>query len=564
MMRETLRFLASPVTGLQSAVYILAASALSSSLLALVRDRLFAHTFGAGAELDLYYAAFRIPDLLFVATGALVSVYILIPELLRRDSNQQNEYVDTIVIGFSGLATLLCALAALFAPSILIKLFPTLAEGHLGELTALTRIMLLQPILLGLSNILAAITQIRGRYLLYAISPILYNIGIIGGLLILYPILGLPGLAWGVVLGSLLHVGIQIPSVVDDGFLRSVPRFRVPRALLETVSVSIPRALALSMNQVTFIGLLSIASSFATGSIAVFMFAFNLMSVPLAVIGASYSVAAFPTLASALSLGKMAEFIDYVSKAARYVLFWSLPALGLIIVLRAHLVRVVLGSGSFDWTDTRLTAAVFALLSISLAAQGLTLLLTRAYYAAGRTFVPFLIAVVSSIGTILLALYLANLVNAANVLSVVQSAMRLEGVSGSSVIVLGFSYAAISILSTLMLLGHFEWRFPGLIARILEALWQAILAALAAALASYGVLVLVGPLTLSSTLLSVFLRGFAAGLVGLSTAAIVYALLQNREFAETVAGIRAKFWKEPAPPLQPIASAEEISPSSPQ
>src|SRR3972149_3818672 len=100
MMRETLRFLASPVRGLQAAVYVLAASALLSSVLALVRDRLFAHTFGAGVELDLYYAAFRIPDLIFVGTGALVSVYILIPELAKRDESSQRRYIDTVIAGF--------------------------------------------------------------------------------------------------------------------------------------------------------------------------------------------------------------------------------------------------------------------------------------------------------------------------------------------------------------------------------------------------------------------------------------------------------------------------------
>src|SRR3989344_1779466 len=174
-------------------------------------------------------------------------------------------------------------------------------------------------------------------------------------------------------------------------------------AFLETVAISIPRTLTLSMNQLAFVGLTVLAAALSEGSIAVFMFAFNLMSVPLVVIGASYSVAAFPTLASALSKGRVSEFIEYVATAARYVLFWSLPAVALIVVLRAHIVRVVLGSGSFDWTDTRLTAAVFAILILSLAAQGLSLLLTRAYYAAGRTFVPFFISVGSCAATIILA-----------------------------------------------------------------------------------------------------------------------------------------------------------------
>ncbi len=565
MMRETLRFLASPVRGLQAAVYVLAASALLSSLLALVRDRLFAHTFGAGTELDLYYAAFRIPDFLFVMTGSLVSVYILIPELLRRSADKQKDYIDTVVLGFSALAVVLSSIVAFLAPSLLEMLFPQfVALGHLPTLTTLTRIMLLQPVFLGLSNILASITQTRGRYILYAASPLLYNLGIIFGLLALYPFFGLAGLAWGVVLGASLHLGIQFPSIVGEGFFRSIPRFGERFALLQTAMISIPRALTLSMNQVTFTGLTALASGLSAGSIAVYIFGFNLVSVPLSVIGASYSVAAFPTLASALAEGRTREFIEYVSTAARYILFWSLPAIGLIIVLRAHIVRVILGSGSFDWTDTRLTAAVFALLSISLAAQALMLLLARAYYAAGRTFVPFFIAVASTALTMYLALLLTGQFADADMLRFVERVMRLEDVPGSTIVALPIAFSLVSIGAVIALMIHFERRFGGFFSLIKVSLMQTVLAGTGAALAAYAALVVVGPLTLSSTLASVLLRGLAGGITGIAAAVLVYAILRNREYEETVAAIHGRLWRVPLPKTQPIASAEEIGPSSPQ
>ncbi|MBI2611004.1 hypothetical protein HYW60_03680 [Candidatus Kaiserbacteria bacterium] len=564
-MRETLRLLASPVRGLQTAVYVLAISALLSSLLALVRDRLFAHTFGAGAELDLYYAAFRIPDFLFVTIGSLVSVYILIPELSRRSLERQKDYIDTIVLGFSSLAVALSLGAAFLAPSLIAALFPQfLALGYHESLTMLSRIMLLQPILLGLSNILASITQTRGRYLLYAISPLLYNLGIIVGLLALYPSLGIVGLAWGVVLGASLHLGIQLPSIVGEGFFRSFPKFRDGIALLQTAAISIPRALTLSMNQVTFTGLISLASGLSVGSIAVYIFGFNLASVPLSVIGASYSVAAFPTLASALANGRTREFVEYVATAARYILFWSLPALGLIVVLRAHIVRVVLGSGSFDWTDTRLTAAVFALLSISLAAQALLLLLTRAYYAAGRTFVPFFIAILSTGLTLVLASRFSSALSDTALLSFIERVLRLDDVPGSSIVALPIAFSLVSVASAVALVIHFEQRFGGFFSLIKVSLMHAVLAGIGAAIIAYATLTLVGPLTLSSTLLSVFLRGLAGGIAGICGAVLVYAFLNNREYLETVSAIRGRLWRAPLPQAQPIASAEEIGPSSPQ
>jgi peptidoglycan biosynthesis protein MviN/MurJ (putative lipid II flippase) len=263
-------------------------------------------------------------------------------------------------------------------------------------------------------------------------------------------------------------------------------------------------------------------------------------------------------------MGKVAEYIEYVSTAARYVLFWSLPTIALIIVLRAHMVRTVLGSGSFDWTDTRLTAAVFALLSLSLAVQGLSLLLTRAYYAAGRTFVPFLVAVGSCIGTISLAWGLVHALGSSSILRGLEAIMRLEDVPGSAVLALPVAYAFASVVATCVLVALFEMRFRGFFSRIIRTLFQSCLAAVGAGFFAYITLMLLGPLTLSSTLLSVMLRGATAGIVGIAGAAIVYALLRNREFLETVAVARGRLWSSPAPSAQPISSAEEVSASSPQ
>ena len=554
--------LAAEVRGLQRAVYILALFALLSSLLALLRDRLFAHLFGAGTTLDLYYAAFRIPDFLFVIMGALVSVYILIPELARRTEREQRDYIDTIVVGFSALAAVACTLAAILAPHILTILFPQFVEsGLLPTLTALSRILLLQPILLGLSNIFGAITQSRHRYVLYAISPLLYNVGIIAGALMLYPVMGIAGLAWGVVGGALLHACIQIPSILHDGFFRSLPRLGDVRTLFSTIRISIPRALALSMSQLAFIGLIALAGLLSAGSIATFMFAYNLQAVPLSIIGASYSVAAFPGLAAALAGGERARFIQYVATAARYVVFWSLPATTLIIVLRAHIVRVILGSGAFNWTDTRLTAAAFALFTLALVAQGLMLLIVRAYYAAGRTFTPFIVSTGVALATVLLGAASVGALNISFVRVAAEGLLRVVDVPGSHVLGLAFAYAFAAILGTVVLLVHFEYRFRGFLRHVGLSWLQALCAAIGAGIAAYAVLHVVGPITLSSTLLTVFVRGFAAGVVGLCAGAAVYAILGNREFEETIATIknRIPYGKRAAATLRPdvVAATEE-------
>lgn len=559
------QFLATEVRGLQAAVYVLALSAVLSSLLALVRDRLLAHAFGASTSLDLYYAAFRIPDLLFVATGALVSVYILIPELAKRSEAAQKDYIDTILVGFSLLAVGTSVLAAFFAPFLISHLFPQFtASGFAPTLVLLTRIMLLQPILLGLSNIFAAITQSKHRYALYSLSPLLYNLGIIVGILVLYPLWGLPGLAWGVVLGAALHVGIQVPSMFADGFLHRMPRIFERGAITQTFAISVPRALALSMSQLTFLGLTVLAGGLSAGSIAIFMFAYNLESVPLAIIGASYSVAAFPTLAQALSRGEREAFIEHISNAARYVVFWSLPALSLLIVLRAHVVRVVLGSGAFDWTDTRLTAATLAVLSLALAAQGLMLLLVRGYYAAGRTFMPFAVNLGTTVGTLGLGVLLVHALDDRVLLSFMQQLLRIQDIPGGNVLALAFAYASVTIVGAIVLTLHFNYRFPGFLTRVARGWGESVLAALAGGFGAYAMLSLLGPLTLASTTASVFTKGFAAGVVGIIVSALVYKIMRNREYQETVLAIRARVLRRPdsgLPRITVAAPAEETGPA---
>lgn len=561
------RFLSAEVLGLQAAVYMLAGSALLSSLLALLRDRLLANAYGAGTILDLYYAAFRIPDLIFVATAALVSVYVLIPELARRDTIAQRRYIDTVLVGFSLLAIVVSGLAALIAPSILPVLFPNLVSGGAdGTLVSLTRIMLMQPILLGFSNIFAAITQSRHRYMLYSISPLLYNLGIIGGVVALYPAFGITGLAWGVVAGAFLHMAVQVPSVMSDGFFRGIPRIHDVKALIETAAISIPRALALSMNQVAFIGLTALAGLLASGSIAVFMFAYNLQAVPLSIIGASYSVAAFPTLALAFSRGERGLFIEHIASAARYIFFWSLPAVALAIVLRAHVVRVVLGSGAFDWTDTRLTAAAFAIFSVSLAAQSLQLLLVRGYYAAGRTFVPFFVSLLTAVGAVGLGALLVGIFVNETASHFTQALLRVAGVPGSRVLTLAFAYAFVAILGAIVLTIHFERRFRGFIALVLPSWFESLAAALATGAVAYLSLTLAGPIGFASTTLSVFTRGFIAGVCGVTAGALVYALMGNREYRETAASIRGRLWREAVQPEDGalVVTAEEGTPTTPQ
>jgi putative peptidoglycan lipid II flippase len=365
---------------LHEAALLMAVFALLSQVLALFRDRLLASHFGAGEALDVYYAAFRIPDIIFVSVASLAAVTVLVPFLfqkLEEDPTRKaaRRFMDDVFTTFLVVLVLTIILAAIFVPYVTHWIVPGFSSEAQEEFVLLTRILLLSPLLFGVSNLLGTITQSFGRFFVFALGPVLYNIGIISGIVIAEPIWGIRGVAYGVIMGACAHMLIQIPVVYREGLLPRLtlrPRLREIRRVVVT---SLPRTLALASAQIAATILVGLASIMEKGSIAVFTLALNLQSIPLAIVGVSYSVAAFPALAKLFTKGEHDEFLKEITTAARHIVFWSLPATVLFVVLRAQVVRTAFGAGQFDWTATRLVAAALALFAISVVAQSLMLLL---------------------------------------------------------------------------------------------------------------------------------------------------------------------------------------------
>lgn len=547
MVKRVFNFVYKEVRGLHQAAYILALFSIGSQLLAIVRDRLLAHTFGAGTQLDLYYAAFRIPDLLFVLFASILSVYVLLPFVTKKNETEGEDagarVLSQVFTLFLGSYAVVAALLAVFAPYYVPKLFPGL-EGHFELLVTLIRILLLQVLLLGISNLCGVVTQISHRFVLYAVSPLFYNIGIILGIVVLYPMFGLAGAVSGVVLGALGHLLIQVPFVA-----KSQQRFRFTTninwsLILEIFRVSIPRALTLSVNQIVLLVLIGFASTMAVGSVSVFQFAFNLQSVPLVIIGASYSVAAFPRLSTLLAQNQKAEFNRQVLTALRHIIFWSMPVIALVIVLRAQIVRVLLGSGAFDWSDTRLTAAMLAVFVISLAAQCIILLLVRAFYAGGKTLLPLVIAGTSAVFSVVLSVVLHQVyISSESFQEVVNAAFRLQGVIGTEVIVLALAFIAGQFMQVMALLLASRFVF----AISYRALWrlmvQSTLAAIAGGLSAYITLIFVVDGVNQDTFIGISLQGVVAGVMGLVAVVLVYAVLRAPELHELHRSFKSKILK---------------------
>lgn len=548
MVRRVLQLFYREVRGLHQAAYILALFAFTSQILALVRDRLLAHTFGAGIELDIYYTAFKIPDLLYVLFASVLSVYVLLPFVTKAkeetDVAAGRAILSQMFTLFLGVYVLVAAFVMISAPVLVPKLFPGYFGADLQELILLLRILLLQPLLLGLSSLVGVVTQLGHRFVLYAISPLLYNIGIIIGVAAFYPMFGLPGLAYGVVLGALGHLLIQLPFLLTSEW-----RFTLaPRICWTTIGrvikVAIPRALTLSLNQIVFLWFVGLASTMAVGSMSVFQFAFNVQSVPLAIIGMSYSVAAFPVLADLLSRKELDSFRVHVMTALRHIIFWSVPMIALVVVLRAQIVRVLLGSGSFDWSDTRLTAAVLAIFIISLVAQAALLLLVRAFYAGGHTIIPLIVTLFGAGSTVVVTMIALQYYHASPAFQhMLESFARLDGVVGTEVLVLPIGYTLGMIVQFLIMLVVLARTFALPIWWLGRKFFEAVMAALAGGTAAYIALAFVVEGVNQETFIGIFLQGAVATVVGVGAIILTYATLSSRELKEIHHSFRLKLFK---------------------
>jgi len=524
---------------MHKAAYLLAGFAFLSQLLALLRDRLLAANFGASETLDLYYAAFRLPDLLFAGVASLLSIYALLPVLSKIEAEAPGAAISflrkLLALFFVGMGAV-SLVAFFFVPQLVALLAPGLADN--SALVLLTQILLLQPILLGASNLLANLTQLKHRFVLYSISPLLYNLGIIGGILFLYPYLGLEGLVWGVVVGAALHVLVQVPFFTTEkgGEMSWRKTFYSAR---EVLSLSIPRTVALAAGQISLLAAVALASFFEEGSITIFTFAWNLQAVPLAIIGVSYSVAAFPTLARFFAVNNHEEFVKHVEGALKHIIFWVLPTIVLIIVLRAHIVRVILGAGVFDWAATRLTAAALALFVLSLLAQSISLLIARAYYAAGNTKKPLLLAILEvafSVGAMLVLIDLFN--QSAGFRALMESLLRVSDVPGTIVLCLALAISVGALvragLGAWWLVRDFKLTLHGVGTLTLQSLT----AALVGGAAAYATLQLFQPVVDLETVAGVVVQGVVAGLIGLATVGITLFMLKNKELAEIVGALK--------------------------
>jgi putative peptidoglycan lipid II flippase len=527
------------INSITVAALLVALSSLVSRFLGIFRDRILAGEFGAGDALDVYYTAFRIPDLIFnlLVLGALSAGFIplfvklfesksgAVKKLIAKEEKHQEAWnLASNALNILGLSLLfVSSFGIIFAPFIMKLIAPGFTADKQELTIVLTRIMFLSPLFLGLSSIFGGILQSLKRFFIYSLAPIFYNIGIIIGALYLVPKFGLIGLAWGVVMGAFFHLMIQSGAAIGLGFrYRAVIDFK-DKNIKEILRLMVPRTMSLAIAQINLLVITIIASTLNSGSIAVFNFANNLQSFPIGIFGISFAVAAFPAFSS--QAFDKEKLIGSFSTVFRQILFFIVPSTVLLLTLRAQIIRVILGTGQFDWQDTVLTINTLGFFALSLFAQASLPLLVRVFYARHNSSTPFVVGLVSALLNVILSVYLS----------------RSLGVAG---LALAFSLSTIFNFFVLWVLLRLELGDMQE-ERILLSAVKFSTAAIATGLAVQGAKLLIWPYIDMTRLLGVLLQGLFAGLAGIIVYVAFCSLLKSEElFHFWEAGKRRLHWKK--------------------
>ena len=382
----------------RGASLVLIATLTLSNILGLLRDHFLA-SFIPTSELDIYFAAFRIPDLFFnfLILGAISSVFIpIFCDYIAGKNLKEGWKVTNSLLNIAVLLMAFFAVIMFFLmPYAILLVVPEFSVERMEKTVLLSRILMLTPIFFAASYIISGVLNSFKRFVVYSLAPLIYNLSIIAGTVLLGQKIGIIGVVYFVVIGSVLHLLVQIPSAILLGFkYQAIFDWKHP-SIKRIVRLMIPRTIGMGVTQIMLLAFTAIASALATGSISAFNFANNIQTMPTVVFGTSFATAVFPTLTTAIAEKRYDKFIFYFYRSIRTITYLLIPISVAFILLRAQIIRLILGSGQFEWSDTKTTALTLGFFSISLIAQGVIPLLSRGFYAYKNTKTPMYISIVT-------------------------------------------------------------------------------------------------------------------------------------------------------------------------
>lgn len=385
----------------------------TSRTLGLLRDVIITQQFGTSREYEAYLAAFRIPDFIFniVASGALASAFIpLFSALVARGELPRSWQLASHVINLVFVAMTAIALIVAFFAEPLVKATVAVGFSPVEQLLTvhLMRLMLVTPIVFGVSGIVMGVLNSHQHFVLPALAPVMYNVGIIGGALWLapQPAFGVYGLALGVVVGACLHLLVQVPWLV-----RARMEYRLELGLHDenvraVIRLMLPRTLGIAAVQINFLVNTILASTLPEGRLAAFSLAFALMLLPEGVIAQSIGTVLFPTFSQLVARNERGALRQSFSMGLRVVFFLTIPASLGLILLGTPIIQLLYARGAFTTESTVQTAFALQFFAVGLFAHSGLEIVTRAFYALHDTATPVKIGVAAIALNIVLSLVL--------------------------------------------------------------------------------------------------------------------------------------------------------------
>jgi len=396
------KILASPQTTVLSAATIIMFMVVASRILGLVRQRVLA-SFFTPEELSLFFAAFRLPDLIFeiLVFGTFSAAFIpVFTGLIKKERKEAWRVASTVVNVGLLVFLVLAAFLAIFSPHLYGVLAPGFTNGQQETIVSLTRILFAAQGFFVVSYVLTAVLESSRRFLIPAIAPLFYNLGIIFGTLFLAPKLHLMAPVLGVIIGAALHFLVQLPLSLKLGF-----RFRLGISIDENVKkigrLAAPRLIEVSVIQVMKTAELFLASLISTASYTYFTLGNTIQLLPVGLFGTSVAKASLPTLSR--QAGQVSVFRKTLFDALYQMTFLILPVSAALIVLRIPIVRLIFGTDIFGWEATVQTGMVVSAFAVGVIFQAAASLLSRAFYAMHDTKTPVIISISSLTVNIVLA-----------------------------------------------------------------------------------------------------------------------------------------------------------------
>jgi putative peptidoglycan lipid II flippase len=377
----------------------------------LVRDRIFARTFGAGSELDAYNAAFVVPELLFdvLIAGGLAAPFVPIFMKVRaEDERAADDFGRTILTLAVLVMAPVSAVLFVIAPLTVDVVASGFDTAERALYTDLFRIMCFTPLIFTASIALGELLVVKRRFLFYGLAPLLYNGGIVAGTILLGSRIGIYAAAVGAIVGALLHLAIRLVGVVRTGF-RIRPGFAVHTAAIrEFGALMVPRMAGAPIEPLTFQFFTSVASAFVAGSISSVSFARNFESVPVSLIGVAFSLAAFPGLSAAAAIGDRAAFVSLLRANVLTIAALTTGAAVALFVVSGFAIELFLGGGAFDADDVARTSLLLSVFAVSVPLESLTYPFARAVYATRNTLLPVAAGLVGLAVTVVVTLALRS------------------------------------------------------------------------------------------------------------------------------------------------------------